>query len=269
MGLVPEKRIPTRRELADRWRDHQAVSAFERVFVAALRNMENLRELDVRDASRRPPNVEWNCFPLIRKCRLPSLASLTFNDMVLNRSYEPVPDVLPLIHDHPLLEYLELPEDYRNLPFLPNDITHLKSLNATVTDARMILPGRPVRSLILNDLPSPLFSEAWRDLGSSEGPLLRVTLPFSRNPTNLISGLSAMGDHLKHLKSLVLSTVFFRMWEAVKVALSAFTQLQDLEIDIVYEYGCPETDVWDNLEHVCTGLERFHIHRRTATLRFR
>ncbi|KAG8998393.1 hypothetical protein FRB94_009849 [Tulasnella sp. JGI-2019a] len=83
--------------------------------------------------------------------------------------------------------------------------------------------------------------------------------------TELISNLRAMGDHLKHLESLILSTVFFRSCEAVRVALMAFTQLQDLEIEITYVHGYPETGVWDSLEHEFSELRRFCIRRRTVS----
>ncbi|KAG8998394.1 hypothetical protein FRB94_009848 [Tulasnella sp. JGI-2019a] len=132
----------------------------------------------------------------------------------------------------------------------------------------MILPGRPVRSLVLRDTPSSSFSETWRELGSSAGPLCHVTLPFSTRAAELISNLRAMADHVKHLEILILSTLFFERCEAVQVALAAFTQLQDLEIEIVYFNSHPKTDVWDNLEHAFVGLKRFRICHQTTTLLF-
>ncbi|KAG8999686.1 hypothetical protein FRB94_005989 [Tulasnella sp. JGI-2019a] len=250
-----------------KWRDPRTISAFEKVLVASLNNMENLRELHIKHVSPLPSHKQWNCLPLIRKSRLSSLAVLKFSGATILYTDPSVSDVFPLIRDHPLLEHLRLPKGYGNLPFLSTDIACLKSLDAMSTDARMILPGRPVTTLVLRDTPSPP-SETWRDLGRSTGPLTRISLPGSLDTSQLTSNLSVMADCLEHLESLSIGTLSFVGYDDVAAVLPAFTRLRDLEIHVKYPSQFRAPDVWDNLELVCTGLRRFCIQRSVFPLLF-
>ncbi|KAG9029282.1 hypothetical protein FRB95_005504 [Tulasnella sp. JGI-2019a] len=195
-----------------KWRDPRTASAFERLLIAVLNNMENLHTLHIEDDMISPGLVTWSCLPIIGRSRLPSLKSLSLTGDAYAYSHEFASDLFFFIQNHTLLEHLQLPHGYGNLPFLPTDIPYLKSLVATTEDARKIVWGRRITSLELQDMPCHSFEEVWSDLRGSTNALRRVSLVASSEPSLLASNLNAMARQVGVFPRLPGSDIWWSMF---------------------------------------------------------
>ncbi|KAG9010056.1 hypothetical protein FRB94_011033 [Tulasnella sp. JGI-2019a] len=227
--------------------------------------MENLHTLHIEDDMISPGLVTWSCLPIIGRSRLPSLKPLSLTGDAYAYSHEFASDLFFFIQNHTLLEHLQLPHGYGNLPFLPTDIPYLKSLVATTEDARKIVWGRRITSLELQDMPCHSFEEVWSDLRGSTNALRRVSLVASSEPSLLASNLNAMARHLDQLATLSLTGLSHTSYNDVSGCVPSFARLRYLVVHVSYPDIVPEMDAWDNLKLQCPDLISFRIIRQGSS----
>ncbi|KAG8851742.1 hypothetical protein FRB96_009107 [Tulasnella sp. 330] len=228
-----------------KWAGDQRRKKLEAMLVRALDNMTNLHSFQLRDLYFGPATPPWSApLSLISQLRRAPLTSLSVDaPRVWCETGVTTPghlrlqtictaELFSLIRRQPGLEYLRLPAGFGEMvegQLLATDVPKLTSLTAGVADARLVVPGRPITSLNLLDLPSRHFSDAWNDMSRSTAPLTEVTLTSSSGSARLASNMEAIGVHIDDIKSLTILGIREEHYEAVGLT-SSFNFLGGLSL---------------------------------------
>lgn len=112
-----------------------------------------------------------------------------------------------------ILPFLETLRDNR-LVLSASHIPVLNTLTAGVLAARLIVPGRPIKSLSLLELPHTDIDATWDAFASSEGPISELSLVVTRSHL-LADNLRSIVEHLPHVTSLRLAGIRDKDYTAV------------------------------------------------------
>ncbi|KAG8980758.1 hypothetical protein FRB94_009792 [Tulasnella sp. JGI-2019a] len=261
-----------------RWVGDRRRKKFEVLVVRALGNLSNLRELNLRDIYFGPATPPWSApIKLLGYFHRTPLTSLGVSGPRvwceagvtspghLRVQTECAAEVFSLIRNQPLLQRLRLPVGFGELleeKFSPTDIPQLTSLSAAASDARLIVPGRPVTSLDLLTVPSRRFADIWREISRSTAPLVQITLHITSD-SPLALNMQAMAEHLQDLERLSLIGVGNIHYEAIAATLNSLAHLRSFNLYLAYpEDGQPvHVDIWSNLSVSLPGLVHIYLAR--------
>ncbi|KAG9034752.1 hypothetical protein FRB95_012702 [Tulasnella sp. JGI-2019a] len=216
----------------------------------------------------------WSYLPLVGGSRLPSLTSLEFSSTCrVGTIYE----LMSLIRQCHFLEDLKLPcifikgseRDRVDWKLSSTDFPHLKTLIATLGDARKIVPGRQITSLELyREAGFESNPEIWRDLDRSTGPLTQISVPIYWPASSVTLQLKVLVENLKNIERFGLRGVPCTSYDEVATSLLSFTQLRRLKVHVGYPDVVPKKDIWDSLALACPNLQQLRVSRSTISWPF-
>ncbi|KAG8994497.1 hypothetical protein FRB94_009836 [Tulasnella sp. JGI-2019a] len=234
------------------------------LLAGAFDNMENLRTLTIFDLQIR---IRVATAQTLRNtgCRL-SLTTLHISprhDHIRREHLHPSveQEILFFLQHQPLLEHLTLSRfwNLRGEKLLPTDVPHLKSISGLASDIRMILPGRPVTTLVVWERDGEPATELWEGLLASTAPITNVTLHVSRR-SQLEKNLKAMSKHLTQLQHLALVGAIENVdYGVTSMNACGFLGLKTLTVELSNPNCYHRIDPWDDLPGFCSNIERVSV----------
>ncbi|KAG8961477.1 hypothetical protein FRC05_005933 [Tulasnella sp. 425] len=168
----------------------------------------NIRELHFTDWASLSFAKLWESFDTTK-------ANMNIEKLVLNGGASS-PHLISILRAQPRLKHLDLSNSWPQLQELQNtDIPELSALKATISDAALIIPGRPVKKVELTwgyvahqyHPQNPAGEALFRRLALSACDITDFTVWFHRSWSDEVVGgiLRLIGRHLPRVERLCLS----------------------------------------------------------------
>ncbi|KAG8913114.1 hypothetical protein FRC00_003025 [Tulasnella sp. 408] len=160
----------------------------------------NIREIEFTTAG------DWPTAPTWQPLRA-ALSNIPLTHLALPR-ISATAAVVSLLRAQPRLEHLELSWSATGLEDLnETDIPNLKSLKATLRDAAIIVPGRPIKEYCQIRGGHPFDEQLVRKLSLSSAKITKLTTHFTNqgDPTSVRVHLQILARHLPEIENLTIT----------------------------------------------------------------